>query len=235
MNVELLTLNGASGAACVGSSKPSPIVANKPPGKGWIGSQVENRITGEIVAALRPFFPGSEYRTDGDGNRDGLLLDASGEYRLYISYLSMEHRIKIGGGWPSATDRAQYTPYECDKRESGYNGPITVSASKSAAQVARDIHTRFLPQYKSCFAKCKARRDADLKFASDGKALAAELGAALQVQPWQRQQDSWAVDLAEPLSGFFEVNGQHASATLRGLTREQALRLCAFLGKELNA
>lgn len=70
-------------------------------------------------------------------------------------------RYKIGAGYPRANDR-YVAPRDClpyDQRPRFKDADITVSAEKTAEQIAKDIQRRFIPRHKELWDLVKAEVD----------------------------------------------------------------------------
>lgn len=194
--------------------------------------QEEQLWSKRAVTKLLPFFPGSMMRTNCDGAVTGIKLSGygPGERALCISYLAYKHRLSVCGSWPSTPNRGQYTPQRNDQNLAGYDG-ITLSPDKTPAQVAADIKRRFLPAYNHAFDLCLVRLNADLNFASQQQATAAELGAILgtRVNGGHNGSTEYSVDLPRELFGEFRPQGSTVEVKIRSLTKAQALKLAEFI------
>ncbi len=103
---------------------------------------------------------------------------------------------------------------------SSANSPtITVSASRSSEAIAQEITRRFLPAYSRTILAAQATRDQQDAHRITTQNLKFELEKAFGAD--------------SSIHTSFEVFGAEANITARGLSRENALKLAAFL-KTLN-
>lgn len=96
-------------------------------------------------------------------------------------------RVEIHGDWPTKAGGGELFPSQYD----GPTGTITVSATKTEKQVAKDIERRFLPVYLPTWQKQNERAIANRQFTAKAEENAKTLAAAV---PGAKRSDNRSPD-----------------------------------------
>lgn len=177
-----------------------------------------------ITAALGPDWTVS--RPASDDYPSGLVIsDGIRELHFYLSYNS--DKVDLSGLYPDTNNSV--TLYDQGKRVE--RPRIGFSISRPAAQVARDIKRRFLPDYDRVRALVIDRLDADKRDAAHLTAALVTMGQALGVEPREGREQ-----LSPPMSdkaGYGDFRANHRGSSwdiaLHSVPTEVALQIAGIM------
>jgi len=172
----------------------------------------------------------AEARND-TGDQKLVRADGSGpDFWLSFHDEKSGARLTINVLWPRDPDTYQvYTPSDRDRR--GATIDITVSATKSPAQIAGDITRRLLPDAERLWRQQRDRlanhRAYEQLTAATAARVAQETGGDANERggiswPWRSASDS-------PYVWSAEVSGDRVKLDLRSLSAEQAIAIIKLL------
>lgn len=137
---------------------------------------------------------------------------------------SKRTRISIYGVWPrSATQACTLFPDSKDRP-----GSISVARTKTPAQIAKDINSRFIPGFLTAFKRGIEERDSHDNGLAEQLSLSKELAALLITTPYDYNPTQFQGGV--PGDGFVrgKVNfGGSVELTITGLSVEKAKKIIA--------
>jgi hypothetical protein len=150
-----------------------------------------------------------------------------------LAYDKWKHRISVRSwNWPQYTvnESRGYVKTETvmpsslyDPREASPS--ITVSADKTAAQIAKDIQTRFLPEYTRLYARCLARAQSSQEYADTSESGWQAVCKVIGADPKHHHHYS---NIAGEYNASIENRSGKAHVTL-DLTADQLAKVIAAL------
>ena len=152
--------------------------------------------------------------------------------RLFIAGPSWAHkgRIYISGEYPSYTDGQ-------GRKQTGYprsvwvknvrqSAPeITCAVERTAAQIAKDIQRRFLPEFARVWALCKANADLNQNYTDGVSAAAARIAALTGGQIWGQEKNQ--VSFAGGEITYIRASNGTVDVKFSDVTEEQLARMIA--------
>jgi len=162
-------------------------------------------------------------------------LRGPGEAHLLIGRIWRSDRLEISPRWPAGERGSVYRPgkdYSVLPGREVAASTITVSRSKTAAQIAKDIQRRLLPVYLPQLAEQVRRKQADQDYRSKTLALATELAAILPAEV--RQDHNGTPHFSRHSTGVgisCDVYRDDVTIKLDSLTPEQARTILQMFAK----
>ena len=127
---------------------------------------MDNKALQELAQKVAPLIGYDCVRSPNENMK--LAGEKGALYMSVISYGPAKGRIHIGISWPSAPERGYrvYTVYDRKDRKTD----ITVSGTKTAEQIAKDIKNRFLADAESLWLEANAAMQRDIEYHNKRKA-----------------------------------------------------------------
>jgi len=137
-------------------------------------------------------------------------------YGFHLSNSWPQGRLTISGVWPHSTTGHTFAPWS-------HRAKISVSATKTGAQIAHDMTRRFLPRYLPQWREQATRRDQSETYNRQTHALGRRLAAQVDVAYHEDHRCLYF------LNNTVNVYGEHVSMQLREVSATQAERILAIL------
>lgn len=137
-----------------------------------------------------------------------------------------EDKFKISGIWPMDSHNHMYIPDQASRPEIG------VSKSKSLEKIAKDVLTRFLPEYRSLVVGMRLWRDKEENAMNGREQTVTKIcGEFLGREPRETELGNGEIHCLENGLDMVRVNynGTKIELTADGLTVENAFKVMALL------
>ena len=180
-----------------------------------------------LLGAVKVELVSSDYPTD---DRYYITLAEPAGVRLFIAGPSWRRkgRIYISGEYPSYADSqgCKQTVYPSsvwveNVRQSAPE--ITCAVERTAAQIAKDIQRRFIPEFLHVWALCKANLNQN--YTDDVSAAAAQIAALTSGQIWGQENNQIRFEGGEIT--YIRVSSGTVDVKFSDVTKEQLARMIA--------
>lgn len=197
-----------------------------------------NRIKQEAFRALvtaiaKALGEGFKSSTSKELEHLGEIRHADGRcVNINNSWYSNKGRLNISGDYPKDREGRYSGPRDWGVIAYNETGPsITVNASRAPEAIAKDIKSRFLPEYTRLFNLCLEKRTEREGYRGEEKAKAERILSALgkRIARIVGEPDNTHVDLNYSDAGYGELTNN--SVKLNSLPFDVVLEIAAVLAK----